>query len=95
MADNRGTFTTNTSVNCTVTGQSSPFVTLLAAGTWGGATLKLQAGFYSDAGTLEWVDVPSGSLTADGTVSVAIAAHAIRVNCASGTAHSIKWAVLG
>lgn len=91
----RGTFTTNTSVEADTTGDASPFITLMAAGTWGGATVKLQAGFFDDAGVLQWVDITDAALTANGCLSVAIQAHKLRVNCASGTAHNIKWAVVG
>jgi len=95
MPDDRGLFTTNASVESTIDGTKSPFVTLFAAGTWGGGTVKLQAAFYSNVETLTWVDVPLASLTADGCLSVAVNAHALRVNCSGGTAHSITWALIG
>jgi len=91
----RGTFITNTTVETDTTGDQSPFVTLLASGTWGGATLKLQAGFVGAAEVTQWVDITGASLAANGCVSVAIQAHKLRVNCAGGTAHDIKWAVVG
>lgn len=94
MAD-RGTFTTNTTTEVDTTGDASPFVTLLAAGTFGGATVKLQAGFHGAAEVTQWVDITGASLTAAGCVSVAVQAHKLRVSCAGGAGHDIKWAVVG
>jgi len=98
-----GTFTTNTAV---VTGQEGaglgemPYVSLAAKGTWGGATVTLEAGFRfpidgkPTAATVEWFPIPEAKLTADGVVTVAVSADNIRIVCTGGAAQSIKWAVL-
>jgi len=39
---------------------------------FGGGTIKLQAGFVDTAGTTNWVDTPNASFTAAGAVSVSV-----------------------
>jgi hypothetical protein len=53
-----------------------------AEATFGGGTVKLQ--LQSQNGT--WLDVPSGSLTANGIVSLTVPAGNIRANVATATA---------
>ncbi len=50
--------------------------------TWGGGTVKLQ--LQSMNGT--WLDVPSGSLTANGILNLTVPAGNIRANVATATA---------
>lgn len=92
----RGRLTTNTTTDAGAAQGGSagvPYVTLFGSGTWGGGTLKLQAGFDSQGGML-WVDVPEASLTANGCVTVAISAMDLRVSLAGATAPSLDWAVV-
>lgn len=75
-------------------GAGTPYATLLAKGTWGGGTLKVEAGFYGQADALLWVDVTDSFLTADGCVTFAINAHALRVTLSGSTAPSLDWALV-
>lgn len=63
-----------------------------AWGTWGGGTIKLQAGFYApDNVTLTWIDITGVSLTANGYVVVPIRAPAYRVVLSGSTNPNLNY----
>jgi hypothetical protein len=96
MAD-RGRLTTNTSVETELEGggAGTPYVTLLAKGTWGGGTLSVEAGFWADASSSYlWVPITDVQLTADGCVTFAITAYKLRVTLTGATAPSLDWALV-
>lgn len=66
---------------------------LAAWGTWGGGTLKMQAGFYApDNVTVQWLDITGVSLTANGYIAVPIRAPIYQLVFSGATAPNINWA---
>jgi hypothetical protein len=60
-------------------------------GTFGGTTIKLQAGFIDNAGTLQWQDISGASFTAAGAVNIAVRCDALQIITASGSGANIGY----
>lgn len=74
------------------TGKNNMNPVLAAFGTWGGGTLKMQAGFYQPDGvTINWADITGVSLTANGYVAVPIRAPVHRLVLSGATSPNLNW----
>lgn len=80
-----GTNDGNTDVSGKLSGRNTLPGTFAVIGTFGGATVKLQAGFVNAAGVTNWIDVPEASFTSDGVVNFAFKSNYLRVNVASSS----------
>lgn len=63
-----------------------------AWGTFGGGTIKLQAGFYApDNVTITWMDITGVTLAANGYVSVPVRTPAYRIVLSGATAPNLNY----
>lgn len=92
MARTGTNFTSNTSVEVDVQGGrgNQGYNTLAASGTFGGGTLKVQAGFTDSTGAVQWIDIAGATLAAPGMISFAVACDRMKLVLSGATAPNLQ-----
>ena len=83
--------TTGLQISGKPSGRSSLPATFAVFGTFGGGTIKLQAGFVDSLGVTQWMDIPDTSFTAAGAVNVAMKANYFRIVLSGSSGANLGW----
>lgn len=78
-----------------ISGKPSPRSSLPSTfatfGTFGGGTIKLQAGFVDSNNVTQWQDIPDTSMTAAGVVNIAMKANFFRIVLSGSGGANLGW----